>query len=479
VNLASAEFGEQNLPGVYGTDYIYPEPYGSASYFVSKGMNVFRIPFRWERLQNSVGTALNANELMRLKSAVAHLTNTLNASVILDPHNYARYYGKSIGSADSGAPTATDFVDFWSALANEFKGNAKVIFGLMNEPYSFDSETWAQIAQQAINAIRSTGAQQLILVPGTRWTGAHSWFTSGGDSGKSNADALISIQDSNFAFEFHQYFDYDFSGTNSICRSPSNDVLIRVQAVTNWLKTNNKRGFLGEFGVGDNALCSEAANLVLSHLDGNSDVWLGWTWWPAGPWWGNYFMSIEPKSGIDAPQMANILLLHVCNSQYTPPPTSAPMSNSVSVNCADTIPPSVPFYIELSYTTSDGTFGKTLVVDILDASYAWYGKGFVDIGTSFSGTLNLPVFPQNVALSVPYTLKAWIVGTDVYNTDPANAWRQEIVSNSSKIIKFSSTSTTAPPTFAPSKVPTLAPTTRLPTTKPPKSGGGGGGKGKP
>jgi endoglucanase len=318
VNLASAEFGEHNLPGVYGTDYVYPEPNGNTNYFVKKGMNVFRLPFKWERLQSSPGGALNAAELTRLRNNVNYITNSLNSFVLLDPHNYARYHGKPIGSAVAGAPSSAQFADFWTRLANEFKGNPKVMFGLMNEPYSFDSEKWAQIAQQAINAIRSTGADQLILVPGTRWTGAHSWFTAGGDSGKSNADALISIQDSNFAFEFHQYFDSDFSGTNAQCRSPNTDVVNRMKTLTNWLKINKKRGFLGEFGAGNSALCNEAANNVLSHLDANNDVWLGWTWWAAGPWWGDYFMTVEPKSGVDAVQMTNVLLPHICQFSVNP-----------------------------------------------------------------------------------------------------------------------------------------------------------------
>lgn len=50
VNLAGAEFGGNSIPGVFGTDYIYPLE-EEVDYFVGKGMNVFRIPFRWERLQ--------------------------------------------------------------------------------------------------------------------------------------------------------------------------------------------------------------------------------------------------------------------------------------------------------------------------------------------------------------------------------------------------------------------------------------------
>src|SRR5688572_819873 len=50
VNLAGAEFGDSSLPGVYNTHYTYPRS-NEVDYFIGKGMNTFRLPFRWERLQ--------------------------------------------------------------------------------------------------------------------------------------------------------------------------------------------------------------------------------------------------------------------------------------------------------------------------------------------------------------------------------------------------------------------------------------------
>lgn len=40
----------------------------------------------------------------------------------------------------------------------------------------------------------------------------------------------------------------------------------------------------------------------------NKDVWNGWTWWAAGPWWGNYIFLLEPNSDGTDPNrlMANL-----------------------------------------------------------------------------------------------------------------------------------------------------------------------------
>jgi endoglucanase len=305
VNLAGADFGEQSLPGTFGTHYTYPSPefgYNGASYFIAKGMNTFRVPFRWERLQRSLGGALDATELDRLSKTVSGLTNR-GAYVLLDPHNYARYNGALI---NSGSVSYAQFADFWTRLANVFKGNSRVIFGLMNEPHGMSTDVWVSAANQAIAAIRATGAGNLILVPGNAWTGAHSWNQSW--YGTPNAQALLNIRDSgnNYAFEVHQYLDSDFSGTTDSCVSNTIGSQKLVD-FTNWLKQNGKRGFLGEFGGGRNATCSAALDNIVDYMESNASVWLGWTYWAAGPMWGDYIFTLEPTgstaSPVDRPQM--------------------------------------------------------------------------------------------------------------------------------------------------------------------------------
>lgn len=306
VNLAGAEFGEGTLPGTHCVDYVYPDPayvggYTSQDYFIAtQGMSVIRLPFRWERLQPVRRAALDSAELERLTTTVNRITGK-GASVILDPHNYARYQGQVIGS---DIPNA-DFADFWSRLASVFRGNSKVIFGLMNEPHSMPTEQWASAANAAIVAIRNASASNLILVPGNAWTGAHSWSQNW--YGTPNATVMLSIIDSgnNFVFEAHQYLDADSSGTSDACVSGSIGSQ-RLQGFTNWLRQHKKRGFLGEFGAGASATCLAALSDMLAHVHANPDVWLGWAYWAAGPWWGNYFTSLEPRNGVDAPQMASL-----------------------------------------------------------------------------------------------------------------------------------------------------------------------------
>jgi len=305
VNLAGAEFGSQ-LPGTYNSTYTYPTT-AEINYFVGKGLNTFRVPFRWERVQPTLNTAFNATELNRLNSFVSAATSA-GAFVVLDPHNYARYW---VGGQPGGTETLigaaavpnTAFADFWSRLATQYKSNSRVIFDLINEPNTMPTEQWRDAAQSAINAIRATGANNLILVPGNAWTGAHSWLDNW--YGTPNGTAMLAITDpgNNFAFDVHQYLDSDSSGTSATVVSQTIGQQ-RLVNFTNWLRTNNRRGFLGEFAVANSTIGTvggqigdEAIHNMLNYVSANGDVWLGWTWWAAGPWWPtNYIFTLEPTN---------------------------------------------------------------------------------------------------------------------------------------------------------------------------------------
>ncbi|AKU94134.1 Cellulase [Labilithrix luteola] len=43
---------------------------------------------------------------------------------------------------------------------------------------------------------------------------------------------------------------------------------------------------------------------MMNYMMQNTDVLQGWLWWAAGPGWGEYSLTIEPKNGQDRPQMS-------------------------------------------------------------------------------------------------------------------------------------------------------------------------------
>lgn len=303
VNLAGAEFG-RGMPGAFGRDYIYPNQ-GEVDYFKGKGMNLVRLPFRWERLQRALYAELDPDELARLDGLVRE-TTAKGVCVLLDPHNFARYGRDVVGT--EALPNAA-FADFWARLAALYAGNPRVFFGLMNEPHGMLTEQWVAAANAAIAAIRKTGATNPIFVPGNAFSGAHCWDADW--YGTPNAVAMREIADpaDNFVIEAHQYLDRDNSGRSDVAVSPTIGSE-RLQGFTRWLRENGMKGFLGEFACGSNETGMAAMDDMLSFMDANADVWIGWCYWAAGPWWSDSPTILEPVEGRDRPQMA-VLARHL------------------------------------------------------------------------------------------------------------------------------------------------------------------------
>ncbi|KAF4759767.1 hypothetical protein N7455_002748 [Penicillium solitum] len=280
---SGAEFGENNLPGVYGTDYIFPDA-SAIQTLKGKGMNIFRVAFLMERLApNSLTGELDAGYLTNLTATVKAITDA-GSHAVLDPHNYGRYNGEIIS-------TTSDFQTFWKNVAGEFVSNELVIFDTNNEYHDMDQDLVLKLNQAAIDGIREAGAKsQYIFIEGNSYTGAWTW-TKVND----NLKALTDPQDK-IVYEMHQYLDSDGSGTSETCVSTTIGKE-RVTDATQWLKDNKKVGVIGEFAGGVNDNCKTAITGMLDYLGDNSDVWLGALWWGAGPWWGDYIFSMEPPSG--------------------------------------------------------------------------------------------------------------------------------------------------------------------------------------
>ncbi|KAH9847857.1 endoglucanase [Lenzites betulinus] len=289
VNESGAEFGNNVIPGQLGKDYTWPSP-TSIDFFLGQGFNTFRIPFLMERISppstGGLTGPFNSTYLDGLKQIVSYITGKGGFAVV-DPHNFMIFNGATITST-------SQFQAWWQTLANEFKTDENVIFDLMNEPHDIPAQTVFSLMQAAVNGVRASGAtSQLILVEGTSWTGAWTWTTT---SGNSAAFGAIKDPNNNVAIQMHQYLDSDGSGTSPTCVS-STIGAERLQAATAWLQQNNLNGFLGEIGAGNNTQCVTAVQGALCEMQQAGGTWLGALWWAAGPWWGDYYQSIEPPNG--------------------------------------------------------------------------------------------------------------------------------------------------------------------------------------
>jgi endoglucanase len=304
INLAGAEFGAPPWRGTYGVNYYFPLQ-NEWDYVQSRRFNCVRLPVRWERCQPTLGGALDATYMGRIDDAI-DFAKARSIKVILDIHNYGGYYqdGDAVNEYMIGGGTTTEahFVDLWDKLSLRYANEQNdVIFGLMNEPRGvgegISTETWFSAANAATVAIRANGWKGLILVAGNGYSGVDGWNENW--YGTSNQTAALNYVDSanNYAFEGHTYWDADGSGDYGLwdgSEAPYGDVFTTtkgtdvLQTWITWLRTNKKKGFIGEWGVPNTARAKVSVEDWMALVWENRDVIIGICYWAAGPWWGLY-----------------------------------------------------------------------------------------------------------------------------------------------------------------------------------------------
>ncbi len=297
INFPGPAIAGHVYPGINNQNYHFPSADDVKTY-AEFGFEIIRLAILWERLQPELGQPFDAAYLRRIHDFVGEAARH-DLRVVIDVHNYGKYKGQPIGTA---TVTNADFQKLWHRLAEEFKNDPHLLFGLMNEPNKQDAATWSVIAQDAISSIRQADATQPILVPGSLYSSAARWLHK--DGNYSNGEVLKNIEDpqNNLIFEAHQYLDKYSTGTKSECVSADIGVQ-RLTAFTNWLEENGYQGFLGEFAAGDSQTCQQALKNMLRYMQKNRDVWFGWTYWVADPWFKGYRFNIFPPDPQQFPQV--------------------------------------------------------------------------------------------------------------------------------------------------------------------------------
>jgi hypothetical protein len=169
-------------------------------------------------------------------------------------------------------PDRDHSVAFWQQVAAAYKGNGAVLFDLFNEPYPDSNQNttaaWTcwrdggtcpgvsyQVAgmQELVNAVRGTGATNVILLGGVQYSNALSqWLTY------KPADAT-----GNLAASWHVY-NFNACNTTGCYDATVGPVAQQVPVVAT--------------EIGENDCAHGFIDGVMSWLDGKGQSYLGWTW---------------------------------------------------------------------------------------------------------------------------------------------------------------------------------------------------------
>jgi endoglucanase len=292
--LVSASGQRIQLHGVdrSGTEFmcvqnhgIFDGPNSAASVKVMKadGINAVRVPLN-EACWNGDSYVKHAYSGAHYRAAIKTYVQRLNAegmAVVLDLHwTNGAYTGPASACSSSQAtcqkpmPDKAGAIPFWTSVAGTFKNNDSVIFDLFNEPYPEQAaqgnipEGWQcwlhgghcvgipyPVAgmQSMVNAVRSTGANNVLMAGGLEWSNALSQWLAHKPADPGH----------NLVASWHSY-NFNACSTKSCWNSQIAPVLAKVPLIA---------GEIGENDCADHYMAP-----LTSWLNSKGANYLAWTW---------------------------------------------------------------------------------------------------------------------------------------------------------------------------------------------------------
>ncbi len=257
-----------------GSTGVFAGPTGPAAIaaIVAWHANAVRLPLN-EDCWLGINGADRKLRGARYRAAVERFVAALNAAglyVILDLHWAAP--GSITATEQWPMADASHAPAFWRSVAHAFRHDRAVLFDLFTEPFistwscwragcatEFKDSAGSTVSyrtagmQQLVNAVRSSGARNALMLGGLAWSSDESqWLAFEPND-----------PDHQLAVSFHTY---DFSGCNTAnCWNQTIAPLsARVPVIT------------GEFGEQG---CTDAyANTYMPWADAHGISYLGWTW---------------------------------------------------------------------------------------------------------------------------------------------------------------------------------------------------------
>jgi endoglucanase len=268
VNRSGAEYECVEGEGIFAG----PTDWASIEAMKSWHINAVRVPLN-ESCWLGTGGIPPARSGLAYRTAVREYVDALQRAglyVILDLHWAAPRLEPAFGLLEM--PDAESAPRFWAELATEYRSDRGVLFDVYNEPHDVNWTCWSQPCvlhnpwlgwyqsvglPELLDAVRSTGARQPVLLAGLDWSrDLRGWLSH------VPVDPDHALVASNHT--------YDNSACGRLCRDALARIARRYPVVTTELGEGDcRRGYVDSY---------------MRWADRHGISYLGWAWDAYGRW---------------------------------------------------------------------------------------------------------------------------------------------------------------------------------------------------
>jgi hypothetical protein len=275
VNRSGAEFACAQGYGIFDG----PTNQSSINAIKTWKVNIVRVPLNedcWLNI-NGVKPQYGGSNYQNAIRDYVNLLISSDINVILDLHWTAS--GNTLALKQDPMPNKDHSIDFWSSVAQFFKGNDAIIFDLFNEPFpngnTFDSaEAWScwkdgtqcsginfNVAgmQTLVDAVRGSGSRNILMLGGIAYSNSLTrWL-----------EYLPSDPLNSLAASWHSY-NFNYCNTQSCWNQDVAPVAAKHPVI------------IGE--IGENNCAHDYVDPLMQWADGQGLHYLAWTWntWDCG-----------------------------------------------------------------------------------------------------------------------------------------------------------------------------------------------------
>lgn len=177
--------------------------------------------------------------------------------IMLEDHNFTGKFPTT--------PELNTAITWWKNIATKYKNNGYVWFNLMNEPGGSSpvTNTWLDVHTTMIEAIRSTGAKNIIVCDENHY-GQANGFDDNSSSAAITYGQNLTSKFSNILFSLHLYDNWIY-GEN------------RLKKYLDAVKAKNLAVIIGEYGVGNDYSMKVTANVLKATIPKNIGR-IAWHW---------------------------------------------------------------------------------------------------------------------------------------------------------------------------------------------------------